>query len=147
MYSIGEYIHMIPHGLTICNTNIVNPYIFVEYHEIEVYFMDIMLDRILSLIPRKPDGKFKHGALKEFAVRLGFKDGHIISDWIAGNATSYKNYLYEISDIYGVSIEWLRGESTQKEKPTPVSKSDKYAYSVINGLQTWCNSKCNRALY
>ena len=78
--------------------------------------MDITLERILSLIPKKPDGKFKHGAIAAFARDLGFKDGHIVSDWIAGNTTSYYNYLYEISDKYNVSVEWLRGETDIKEK-------------------------------
>lgn len=83
--------------------------------------MDITLERILSLIPKKPDGKFKHGAIAAFARDLGFKDGHIVSDWIAGNATSYNNYLYEIADKYKVSVAWLRGE-TDIEKPVPTNE-------------------------
>lgn len=79
--------------------------------------MDITLERILSLIPRKPNGQFKHGAQSEFARSLGFKDGHIISDWIAGNASSYNNYVYAIAAKYDVSVEWLRGETDEK-KPT-----------------------------
>lgn len=80
--------------------------------------MDITLERILSLIPKKEDGKFKHGALSAFARKLGFKDGHIISDWIAGNSTSYLNYLYQISVLYNVSVEWLKGE-TDIKNPDP----------------------------
>lgn len=83
-----------------------------------VTIMDITLERILSLIPKKEDGKFKHGALSAFARKLGFKDGHIISDWIAGNSTSYLNYLYQISVLYNVSVEWLKGE-TDKKNPDP----------------------------
>lgn len=79
--------------------------------------MDIVLERILSLIPKKENGDFKHGALAGFARSIGFKDGHIISDWIAGNSESYKNYIYQISAIHNVSVEWLKGESEQKEKP------------------------------
>lgn len=82
--------------------------------------MDITLERVLSLIPKKEDGKFKHGALSTFARKLGFKDGHIISDWIAGNSASYLNYLYQISALYGVSAEWLKGETDEK-KPASVS--------------------------
>lgn len=73
--------------------------------------MDIMLQRILSLIPKKPNGDFVHGEKKKFAVSIGFKSGEIVSDWIAGRSDSYKNYLYEISQKYGVSVEWLRGNS------------------------------------
>lgn len=79
--------------------------------------MDIMLERILSLIPRKPDGKFVHGALKEFASTVGLKSGNLVSDWMNGRSSSYKNYVYEISAKYDVSLEWLRGEVDEK-KPT-----------------------------
>lgn len=84
--------------------------------------MDAMLKRILTLIPKKENGAFKHGALSQFARPLGFKDGHIVSDWIAGNSESYKNYLYQISALHGVSVNWLRGETDDpgiKEAPDP----------------------------
>ena len=79
--------------------------------------MDITLERILSLIPRKENGDFKHGAKKNFAESIGLKSGNLISDWMSGNSQSYKNYVYEISAKYGVSVEWLRGETDEKEKP------------------------------
>ena len=88
-------------------------------HNFEVLIMDIMLERILSLIPKKENGDFKHGSLAAFARPLGFKDGHIISDWIAGNSTSYSDYLYEISAKYGVSVAWLKGETDEKNPPVP----------------------------
>lgn len=74
-------------------------------------FMDIMLTRILSLIPKKPDGKFVHGALKEFANKLNLKSGNVVSDWMNGRSTSYISYVYQIADIYNVSVEWLKGET------------------------------------
>lgn len=77
--------------------------------------MDIMLERILSLIPRKPDGKFVHGALKEFANTVGLKSGNLVSDWMNGRSTSYKGYAYEISAKYNVSVAWLRGETDIKK--------------------------------
>lgn len=80
--------------------------------------MDIMLSRILSLIPRKENGDFKHGEQSKFARAIGFKDGHIISDWIAGNSESYRNYLYQIAAKYDVSVEWLKGETDEKS-PAP----------------------------
>lgn len=69
------------------------------------------------MIPKKPDGKFVHGAKKEFSEKLGLKSGNLISDWINGRSESYKSYLYEISDKYNVSVEWLKGETDRKEKP------------------------------
>lgn len=81
--------------------------------------MDITLERILSLIPRKPNGDFVHGAKKEFAQSLGLLNGNLVSDWIKGRTNSYNNYLYQISDKYNVSVEWLKGETDVKEKPAP----------------------------
>lgn len=82
--------------------------------------MDITLERMLTLIPKKENGNFKHGALSQFARSIGFKDGHIVSDWIAGNSESYKNYIYQVSALYHVSVEWLQGKTENKSiKETP----------------------------
>lgn len=86
--------------------------------------MDIMLERILTLIPKKENGAFKHGALSQFARSLGFKDGHIVSDWIAGNSESYKNYLYQIAAKYDVTVEWLRGETDEKSEGEKNKRSE-----------------------
>lgn len=85
--------------------------------------MDILLERILSLIPRKENGDFKHGAKKAFAESLGLKSGNLISDWIAGRSTSYESYVHEISHKYNVSVEWLYGEETKKD-PAPSAESN-----------------------
>lgn len=81
--------------------------------------MDIMLERILSLIPKKENGDFQHGALKTFANSIGLKSGNLISDWLKGRSESYKNYIYEVSAKYGVSVDWLKGETDEKNPPVP----------------------------
>lgn len=81
--------------------------------------MEVTLERILSLIPTKPNGTFVHGEKKRFAESIGLKSGNLISDWIAGKSTSYNSYVYEIADKYNVSVEWLKGETDIKEKPAP----------------------------
>ena len=84
--------------------------------------MDIMLERILSLIPKDDDGKYVHGAKAEFAKSIGYNDGAIVSMWIKGTSTSYKNKLHEIAEKYSVSVKYLRGETDDpgiKEAPDP----------------------------
>ena len=84
-------------------------------------FVDIVLERILSLLPKKPDGKFVRGSKKEFAQSIGYDSGDIVSMWINGSSTSYNGKLHEISAKYGVSVEWLRGETDEKN---PAPKGD-----------------------
>lgn len=81
--------------------------------------MDILLERILSLIPRKEDGKFRHGAMGDFAKKIGYKDGDIVAQWMSGRSVSYKKKVQQIADTYNVSAAWLMGETDEKEKPAP----------------------------
>ena len=73
--------------------------------------MDIMLQRILSLIPDR------HGADAEFARSLGYKSGNVVADWRAGRSGSYRRKLREIAEKYNVTVDWLCGNSPQIEKP------------------------------
>ena len=79
--------------------------------------MDITLERILSLIPKKDNGDFVHGAKKAFAVSIGFKSGEIVSMWINGSSKSYMGKLHEIAAVHHVSVEWLKGETDEKNPP------------------------------
>lgn len=89
--------------------------------------MSIMQERVLSLIPRKPDGKYVHGAKADFARELGFKSGAIVSDWESGKSDSYKRYLYQISALHGVSVEYLRGETDDPGiKEAPATEGEGY---------------------
>ena len=94
--------------------------------------MDIVLERILSLLPKRPDGKFVRGSKKEFAQSIGYDSGDIVSMWINGSSTSYNGKLHEISAKYGVSVEWLRGETDEKEKPA--LKESELDSELINRL-------------
>lgn len=96
--------------------------------------MDITLERILSLIPRKDDGKFVHGALKQFAQSIGYDGGEIVTMWINGSSESYKKKLHEISDKYNVSVDWLKGNTDIKEKPTAEAMSFEDIKRAVKGL-------------
>ncbi len=90
-----------------------------DAHNLRVNKMDETLNRILSLLPKKPDGKLMHGAKKAFAEKIGLNHPQIVSDWQAGRNASYRNYLYQIAEQYDVSVEWLKGETDEK---TPAAK-------------------------
>lgn len=77
--------------------------------------MDIILERVLSLIPKKPNGEFVHGEKKKFCKTIGAPT-NIVSQWEIGKTKSYRNYLYVIADKYDVSVEWLKGETDEKQK-------------------------------
>lgn len=94
--------------------------------------MDIVLERILSLIPRKPDGKYVHGAKKAFCESIGAPT-NIISEWETEKTRSYRNYLYQIAAQYGVSVAWLRGESEQKKDPAVPGEVNELA-AILDGL-------------
>lgn len=81
--------------------------------------MDKTPKRIFSLLPHKPDGKLVHGAKKELADKLGIPNS-IVSQWETGTLKSYTKYLYQIADLYGVSVTWLLGET---DDPAPQSSS------------------------
>ena len=85
--------------------------------------MDITLERILSLLPQKPDGKFIHGSKKDFAESLNLPH-NIIAEWIRGKNKGYFNYLYEIAAKYNVSVEWLKGETDEKNPPPVLAEEE-----------------------
>ena len=96
--------------------------------------LDKTLERIISLIPKKENGDFKHGALKEFANSIGLKSGNLISDWIAGRSVSYNSYIYEIAAKYNVSVEWLKGETDEKgikKGPIPEDEADEMDAELV----------------
>ena len=84
--------------------------------------MDIVLERILSLIPKGPDGKYVHGEKTKFAKKIGYNDGAIVAMWENGSSISYNKKLYQIAEEYNVSVEWLQGKTEDKsikESPDP----------------------------
>ena len=95
--------------------------------------MDIVLQRIISLIPQKPDGNFVHGAKKDFANTLGLPS-NIVAEWISGRNKSYTRHVHAISNLYNVSVEWLEGRSDIKQK-TAADTSDGLSNEEIEFIQ------------
>lgn len=90
--------------------------------------MDVVLERILSLLPCDENGKIVRGAKKDFAQSIGYDSGDIVSMWIKGTSLSYKNKLHEIAAKYHVSVEWLQGKTEDKSiKETPDPKIEGYS--------------------
>lgn len=89
--------------------------------------MDVVLERILSLLPCGENGKIMRGAKKDFAQSIGYDSGDIVSMWIKGTSFSYKNKLHEIAAKYHVSVEWLQGKTEDKSiKETPATEGEGY---------------------
>lgn len=100
-------------------------------------------------MPHKPDGKLVRGAKKDLAVNLGFDSGDIVSLWEKGKSQSYKNYLYEIAAKYDVSVEWLRGETDEKQKKTTdrwVDDLDDVEKQIMDLLLSLPNEQLKREL-
>ena len=68
--------------------------------------MEVVLKKILSLLPRKDSGELIHGAKKEFAERIGVSPG-TVSEWISGKTRSYMDHISTIAAEYDVPLEWL----------------------------------------
>lgn len=73
--------------------------------------MDIVLERVLSLIPKDKSGKYVHGEKAKFAKSVGYNDGSIVSMWENGSSVSYTKKLHQIASTYNVSVEWLEGKT------------------------------------
>lgn len=112
--------------------------------------MDIVLERVLSLIPKGKNGKYAHGAKVKFAKSIGYNDGSIVSMWENGTSVSYTKKLHQIADIYNVSVEWLKGETDDpgiKKAPginaEGVSAARKALLDAVDGLT---DEQCEKLL-
>jgi len=89
------------------------------------------LERIIELIGNK------HGAGKELSSFLGIHPS-VITDWKAERNKSYTKYAPQIAEYYGVSLDWLSGNSDQKEKLATnrdeLTDDEKYFLSLIKQL-------------
>lgn len=61
-----------------------------------------------------------HGAGKALADYLGVSP-NVITNWKNGSNHSYRKYIKQIAEFYGVSEGYLRGDKTEKD-PAPAGK-------------------------
>ena len=76
-----------------------------------IILMDDTLNRISELLEKSGMKKI------EFLKKLGLSRS-AWSAWMRGDAKSYKTYLPQIAEIFGVSLDWLAGNE-RKDGPAP----------------------------
>ena len=92
--------------------------------------MDPVLERILSLIPKKENGDYVFGAKKRFCDSIGI-ESQTLSDWIGGRSNSYMNKILEIALTHDVSTVWLRtGEDIHDDFVLAVNESNENAEAL-----------------
>lgn len=69
--------------------------------------MDEMLNRILACMGPT------HGAGKALAEHLGVSP-NVVTNWKNGSLHSYRKYVDKIAAFYGVSADYLRGETEER---------------------------------
>ena len=72
--------------------------------------MNIILERTLSEL------KAQNKTQSALADYLGITV-NVITDWKGGRVHSYTKYVHAIASFLNVPVEYLRGETDQKEKP------------------------------
>lgn len=77
--------------------------------------MDDILERIVSLVEKKENGDFAHGAKKKFCDSIGVPQ-QTFSDWLGGRSSTYIDKLYEIASVYHVSVAWLKTGKSEDEE-------------------------------
>lgn len=87
--------------------------------------MDLTLERIVAELKEKGLKK------TDLTTHLGMVNS-AFGNWLAGRNTSYHRYLHGIADFLGVSVEYLKGETDQKEKPSILSDREPWSGAVTS---------------
>lgn len=90
--------------------------------------MEITLQRIISAME---DANIKQ---KDLLTALGLSEP-TFSAWKSGRNTSYKKYIHAIAEYLNVSVEYLKGETEQKEKlPLEIEEKLLEMYELTKGF-------------
>lgn len=73
--------------------------------------MDVTLKRIVEEL------QTQHKKKTDLTEHLGMVNS-AFGNWVAGRNKSYLKYLHAIADFLDVSVEYLKGETDEKKKPS-----------------------------
>ncbi len=76
--------------------------------------MDVTVSRIIDELKKQRKSQ------KDLGDFIGVTQ-NVITDWKSGRIKSYTKYIHGIAEFLGVSVEYLRGETDQKEKPSTIA--------------------------
>lgn len=76
--------------------------------------MDVTVSRIIDELKKQRKSQ------KDLGDFIGVTQ-NVITDWKSGRIKSYTKYIHGIAEFLGVSVEYLRGETDKKEKPSTVA--------------------------
>ena len=87
--------------------------------------MDITMQRIISELQLQ--GKKQ----TELADYIGVTS-NVITDWKSGRIKSYSKYIFAIAAFLNVSVEYLKGETDQKETTAETDSLSPIKQKILN---------------
>lgn len=76
--------------------------------------MDVTVSRIIDELKKQRKSQ------KDLGDFIGVTQ-NVITDWKSGRIKSYTKYIHGIAEFLGVSVEYLRGETDKKERPSTIA--------------------------
>ena len=70
---------------------------------------------------------------RALTIALGLNET-AFGDWKRGDSASYKKYRYQIADILGVSVAYLKGETEERNPPAPLGTAALSGADPLGGL-------------
>lgn len=89
--------------------------------------VDVMNEVLWSKVKALIDDKRSQGVTDTEMQRDMGLPAHSINKWMTGQTKSYRNYIYQISEYFNVSVAYLTGET---DKKIPAAPED-------DGLDAW----------
>ena len=89
--------------------------------------MDTILERIIEEL--KKQGKKQY----ELTDYLNLNHNSF-GNWKSGLNKSYLKYLYQIAEFFGVSVEYLKGETTEKNTASEESETDRQFFEMLKSM-------------